>query len=261
MCVGSIVTITCEACGSSTNKSLYLGCATDEHDRSGWETRTDSIISRSTYLISSCSSCPDSDSSDSSDFSLKSADSSISLASLDEYDDEVSANPTPYYSLGQASILTDAWTEDAVNSLDSFCNAMGTLIDRIVALPSTSATESLKLNIFLIYSECDAYLEWTETKNERAIATEASLSGVLNNTGVDGFNAVNVEDMTAEMIELFEDLTGFHQFYDVEYNAGRFEGYLSVLEDKLRSLETENSLIRYLPSTFYWFALPQESLT
>jgi len=61
-----------------------------------------------------------------------------------------------------------------------------------------------------------------------------------NNTGVDGSNAVNVEDMTAEMIELFEDLTSFHPFYDVEYNAARFEGYLSALEHKLRSLEPEN---------------------
>ena len=240
MCVGSIVTIICEACGSSTNKYSCLGCATDEHERSGWETRADSIISRSTYLITSCSSCPSSDSSDSSDFSLKSADSSTSLASLDEYDDEVSGNSTPYYSLGQASLLTEVWTENAVDSLDSFCNSMGSLIDRITALPSTAATESLKLNIFLIYSECDAYLQWTETENARAIATETSLSDVLNNTGVDGFNAVDVEDMTAEMIELFEDLTSFHPFYDVEYNAGRFEGYLSALEQKLRSLEPEN---------------------
>jgi len=240
MCVGSIVIVNCETCGSSTDKSLYLGCATDEHDRPGWETRTDSIVSRSTYLITSCSACPSSDSSDSSDFSLKSADSSTSLASLDEYYDEVSQNPTPYYSLGQASLFTEAWTENAVNSLDSFCNDMGSLIDRIIALPSTPATESLKLNMFLIYSECDAYLEWTETENARAIATETSLSGVLNDTGVDGSSAVNVEDMTAEMIELFEDLTSFHPFYDVEYNAGRFEGYLSALEQKLRSLEPEN---------------------
>ena len=162
MCVGSLVTVICEACGSSTDESLYLGCATDEHERSGWETRADSIISRSTYLISSCYSCLNSDSSDSSDFSLKSADSSTSLTSLDEYDDEVSENPTPYYSLGQTSLLTEAWTENATNSLDSFCDSMGTLIDRIIALPSSPAAESLKLNIFLIYSECDAYLEWTE---------------------------------------------------------------------------------------------------
>jgi len=240
MCVGSIVTIICETCGSSTNKSSCLGCATDEHERSGWETRADSIISRSTHLNSSCSYCPSSDSSDSSDFSLKSADSSTSLVSLDEYDDEVSQNPIPYYSLGQASLLTEDWTENAVNSLNSFCNAMGTLIDRIIALPSSPATESLKLNIFLIYSECDAYLQWTGTENARAIAIETTLSEVLNNTGVDGFNAVDVEDMTADMIEIFENLTNFHPFYDVAYNAGRFEGYLSVLEEKLRSLEPEN---------------------
>jgi len=240
MCVGSIVIVNCQSCGSSTNKSLYLGCAADGHDRSGWETRADSIISRSTNLITSCFSCPSSKSSDSSDFSLKSADSSTSLTSQDEYDDEVSENSTPYYSLGQASLLAEVWTENAVNSLDSFCDAMGTLIDRVIALPSTPATESLKLNIFLIYSECDAYLQWTETENARAIAIETTLSEVLNNTGVDGFNAVDVEDMTADMIEIFENLTNFHPFYDVAYNAGRFEGYLSVLEEKLRSLEPEN---------------------
>ncbi|KAH0286080.1 hypothetical protein M436DRAFT_78151 [Aureobasidium namibiae CBS 147.97] len=240
MCVGSIVTIRCEACGSSTDKSSYLGCATGEHDRSGWETRTDSIISRSTHLMPSCSSCPSSDSSDSSDFSLKSASSSSSLASLDEYEDEVSQNTIPYYSLGQASLLTEVWSENAFSSLNSFYDSMGSLIDRIIALPSLSATKSLKLNIFLIYSECDAYLQWTETEHARAISTETSLADVLNNTGVDGFNAINVEDMTADMVDLFECLTSFHPFYDVAYNAGRFAGYLSVLEERLRSLETEN---------------------
>ena len=80
---------------------------------------------------------------------------------------------------------------------------MSSFIDRITALPSTPTIESLKLNIFLIYSECDAYLQWTETENARAIATETTLSDALNNTGVDGFNAVNVEDMTTKMVELF----------------------------------------------------------
>lgn len=239
MCVGSIVTIQCESCGSSTDKPSYLGCCANEHERSGWETRADSIISRSIYLIPSCSFCPDSNTtSDSSSFSLQSAASSTSLTSLDEFDDEVSDHPTPYYSLGQTSLPTADWTERAVNSLESFCNSLSCLIDRIVALPPTPAIESLKLNIFLIYSECDAYLQWTETENTRAIATETSLSDVLNDTGVDGFNAVNVEDMTAEMIELFECLTNFHRFYDVEYNAARFEGYLSVLGERLARLET-----------------------
>jgi hypothetical protein len=43
--------------------------------------------------------------------------------------------------------------------------------------------------------------------------------------------------MSTEMMELFDGLTGFHEWYDVEYNAGRFEGYLGVLEEKLERLE------------------------
>jgi hypothetical protein len=246
MCVGSIVTINCEACGSSTDKSLYLGCATDEHDREGWTTRTDSIISRSTYTITSCSSCPDPDSSESDSFSLGSTTSSPKLSPTDgdddeEYENKAGGTSTPYYSLGQASALTKLWTERATDSLDSFSKTMGSLIDRITALPSTPAIKSLKLNIFLIYSECDAYLQWTETEHQRAVTCENTLSEVLNNTGVDAeVNAINVEDMTEEMMELFEDLTSFHPFYDVGYNAGRFAGYLSVLEEKLTKLETEN---------------------
>lgn len=78
----------------------------------------------------------------------------------------------------------------------------------------------------------------TNPVHERATTTEITLSEVLNNTGVDAdINAVNVEDTTAEMIELFENLTSFHPFYDVGYNAGRFEGYLSVLEERLERLE------------------------
>jgi hypothetical protein len=241
MCVGSIVTIECESCDSTIEKSSYLGCATGDHIREGWETRTDPIISRSTYLISFCSSCSESDkSSDSDSGSLESASSSSSFDSLAEYDYEVDDEPTPYYSLGQASTLTELWTERAVDSLDDFCSKMGSLIDRIIILSSTPAVENLKLNIFFIYSECDAYLQWTETEHERAITTESTLSEVLNIAGVDAeINAVNVEDMTAEMIELFENLTSFHPFYDVEYNAGRFEGYLSVLEERLKTLEGE----------------------
>jgi hypothetical protein len=243
MCVGSIVTIECESCGSTTEKSSYLGCATGDHTREGWETRTDSIISRSTYPIAFCSSCSESDdSSDSDSCSFESASSSSSsFDSLAEYEDEVDGESTPYYSLGQASALTELWTECAVDSLDNFCSTMGSLIDRIITLPSTPAVENLKLNIFLIYSECDAYLRWTETEHERAVTTESTLSEVLNNTGVDAeINAVNVEDMTAEMIGLFENLTSFHPFYDVEYNSGRFEGYIFVLEERLEMLEGKN---------------------
>jgi hypothetical protein len=239
MCIGSIVTINCETCGSSTDKPAYLGCATGEHNREGWETRTDSIISRSTYSITSCSSCPDSSSSDSDNLSQKSASSS-SLNPTDDYDDEVKDTSTPYYSLGKATILTQLWTNHANTSLEIFSNKMGTLIDRLITLPSTPATSNLKLNIFLICSECDAYLEWTETEHARAVATEATLARVLNNTGVDAeVNAVNVEDMTTEMMELFEDLTGFDAYYDVKYNAGRFEGYLDVLEEMLQKLESQ----------------------
>lgn len=242
MCVGSIVTIECESCGSTIEKSSYLGCATGDHTREGWKTRTDPIISRSTYLIAFCSSCSESDDSSNSDScSFESASSSSSFDSLAEYDYEVDDDSSPYYSLGQASTLTELWTERAVDSLDEFCSTMGSLIDRIIILPSTPAVTSLKLNIFLIYSECDAYLQWTESEHERAVTTESTISEVLNNTGVDAkINAVNIEDMTAEMIGLFENLTSFHPFHDVEYNAGRFEGYLSVLEERLEMLEGKN---------------------
>jgi hypothetical protein len=240
MCIGSIVTVSCEICGSSDDKSLYLGCATGEHNREGWKTRTDSIISRSTYFICSCSSCPVSNSSDSDNLSLKTVASSSSFDSTAEYDDENTDTSTPFYSLGKASTLTELWTNHANTSLEPFSNKMGTLIDRLITLPSTPATSNLKLNMFLIYSECDAYLEWTETEHARAVATEATLARVLNNTGVDAeVNAVNVEDMTTEMMELFEDLTGFDAYYDVKYNAGRFEGYLDVLEEMLQKLESQ----------------------
>jgi hypothetical protein len=236
MCIGSIVTVSCEICGSSDDKSLYLGCATGEHNREGWKTRTDSIISRSTYFI-----CSVSNSSDSDNLSLKTVASSSSFDSTAEYDDENTDTSTPFYSLGKASTLTELWTNHANTSLEPFSNKMGTLIDRLITLPSTPATSNLKLNMFLIYSECDAYLEWTETEHARAVATEATLARVLNNTGVDaGVNAVAVEDMTTEMMELFESLMGFDVYYDVGYNAGRFEGYLGVLEEKLEELESEN---------------------
>jgi hypothetical protein len=252
MCVGSIVTIECESCGSTTEKSSYLGCATGDHTREGWKPRTDSIISRSAYLIAFCSSCSESDdSSDCDSCSLESASSSSSsFDSMAEYGDEVDDVSTLYYSLGQASALTELWTERAVDSLDNFCSMVGSLIDRIITLPSNLAIENLRLNMFLIYSECDAYLQWTETEHERAVTTESTLFEVLNSTGVDAeINAVNVEDMTAEMIDLFENLTSFHHFYNVEYNAGRFEGYLSVLEARLEMLESDSCSCFVLYST------------
>jgi hypothetical protein len=195
MCIGSIVTISCSTCGSSTDKSAYLGCTTGEHNREGWETRADSIISRSTYFISSYSSCPVSSSSNSGSFSLKSAAFSSSDL-VNDYDDEVNGTSTPFYSLGQASTLTELWTAHANTSLEPFSNKIGTLIDRLITFPSTPTSSNLKLNIFLTCSGCDAYLQWTETEHARAVATETTLANVLNNTGVDEeVSAVNVEDV------------------------------------------------------------------
>ncbi|KAG9945917.1 hypothetical protein KCU85_g6869, partial [Aureobasidium melanogenum] len=234
MCIGSIVTVECKSCGSTFDESSYLGCATYEHAREGWEDRTDSIISRSTHNISSCEGCSDFDNSvDSDSASLE------SVSSLAEFDYEVDPS-TSYYSLGKSSALTATWSERAASSLESFSDTMSILIDRVIALTSTTATVSLKLNISLIYSECDAYLNWTETERERAITTEARLSETLKTTGVTGeINAAVVEDMTADMIELFDNLTVFHPHYDAEYNAGRFNGYLTVLTEELDKLEAE----------------------
>ncbi|CAD0090206.1 unnamed protein product [Aureobasidium mustum] len=190
----------------------------------GWKDRIDSIISRSTFLISSCDRCSDfDDSSDSDAISLKSVDS---MAEFDYEDDDASS---PYYSLGESSALTEAWSERAAFSLASFSETMGTLIDRVIALSPTAATVTLKLNIGLICSECDAYLRWTETEHEP-----------LKITGLtDKVTAVIVEDMTADMVELFEDLTSFHPYYNAEYNAGRFNGYLTVLTERLEKLEAD----------------------
>ncbi|KAG9662311.1 hypothetical protein KCU64_g2043, partial [Aureobasidium melanogenum] len=235
MCIGSIVTVECKSCGSTFDKSSYLGCATHEHDREGWEDRSDSIISRSTWSISSCDDCSDFDSSIDSDSA-----SIESYNSLAEFNYEVNDASAPYYSLGKSSALSGAWSERAASSLESFSDTMGTLIDRGIALPSTAATVTLKLNIGLICSECDAYLKWTETEHERAVATEDKLSEALRTTGVtDKVNAVVVEDMTADMLELFDNLTSFHPHYDAEYNAGRFNGYLTVLIEKLERLEAQ----------------------
>ncbi|KAG9697828.1 hypothetical protein KCU95_g3329, partial [Aureobasidium melanogenum] len=234
MCIGSIVTVECKACGSTFDKSSYLGCATYEHAREGWEDRTDSIISRTTYNISSCDECSDFDSSvDSDSASLR------SISSLAEFDYEVDPS-APYYSLGKCSALTAAWSDRAASSLESFSDTMSTLIDRVIALTPTAATITLKLNIGMIYSECDAYLNWTETEHSRDDAVETKLSETLNTTGVtDEVTAAVVEDMTADMVELFDNLTVFHPHYDAEYNAGRFNGYLTVLTDKLDKLEAE----------------------
>ncbi|KAH0033699.1 hypothetical protein KCU78_g2409, partial [Aureobasidium melanogenum] len=235
MCIGSIVTIECKACGSTFDKSSYLGCATYEHAREGWEDRSDSIISRSTWSISSCDECSDFDSSiDSDSASLKSVDT------MAEFDYEVGDAAAPYYFLGESSALTAAWSERAASSLESFSDTMSTLIDRVIALSSTAATVTLKLNIGLICSECDAYLTWTETEYERAVATEDKLCEVLKTTGVtDEVTAGIVEDMTTDMTELFDNLTSFHPHYDAEYNAGRFNGYLTVLIENLEKLEAQ----------------------
>lgn len=235
MCIGSIVTVECKACGFTFDKSSYLGCATYGHAREGWEDRTNSIISRSTFSISSCDQSSDFDTSfDSDAISLKSVDT------MAEFDYEVDDDSTPYYSLGESSALTEAWSERAAFSLASFSDTMGTLIDRVIALSSTVATVTLKLNIGLICSECDAYLRWTETEHERAVATEEKLSEALNDTGLtDKVTAVIVEDMTADMVELFECLTSFHPYYNAEYNAGRFNSYLTVLIKRLEKLEAD----------------------
>ncbi|KAH0344075.1 hypothetical protein KCU83_g8487, partial [Aureobasidium melanogenum] len=235
MCIGSMVSVECKSCGSTFNKSSCLGCATYEHAREGWEDRSDSIISRFTFSISSCDECSDFDtSSDSDAISIRSIDS---IAEFDYEGDEVSA---PYYSLGKSSAFTGAWSERAASSLESFSDTMSTLIDRVIALSSTAATVTLKLSIGLICRECDAYLNWTETEHERAIATEDKLCEALKTTGVtDEVNASVVEDMTADMLELFDNLTSFHPHYDAEYNAGRFNGYLTVLIERLENLEAQ----------------------
>ncbi|KAG9568905.1 hypothetical protein KCU71_g2679, partial [Aureobasidium melanogenum] len=235
MCIGSTVNVECKACGSTFDKSSYLGCATYEHAREGWEDRSDSIISRSTFSISSCDECSDFDTASNTDaMSLKSVDT------MAEFGYEVDDAAASYYSLGKSSILTAAWSERAGSSLESFSDTMSTLIDRAIALSSTAAAVTLKLSIGLICSECDAYLTWTETEHERAIATEDKLCEALKTTGVtDEVNAVVVEDMTADMLELFDNLTSFHPHYDAEYNAGRFNGYLTVLIERLENLEAQ----------------------
>lgn len=235
MCVGSIVTIECSACGSALDKSSYLGCATYEHAREGWEDRADSIISRSTYYISSCEECSDFDMSSDSD-----ADSRRSVDSMAEFDYEVDDASTPNYSLGKSSILTEAWSERAASSLESFSGTMSTLIDRVFVLSSTPASVMLKSNILLICSEYDAYLRWTETEHERAVATEDKLFEALKVTGMTKeVNAVVVEEMTADMVELFDNLTSVHPYYDAGYDAGRFNGYLPILNEKLEKIEAE----------------------
>lgn len=233
MCIGSIVTVECKSCGSTFDKSSYLGCATYEHAREGWEDRTDSIISRSVFSISTCDECSDFDSSIGSD------SASLRSVSLAEFDYEVDPSAS-YYSLGKSSAFSGAWSDRAASSLESFSNTMSILIDRVIALNSTAATVSLKLNIGMIYSECDAYLNWTETEHSRAVTTEAKLSETLTTTGVtDDVTAAVVEDITADMVELFDNLTSFHPHYDADYNAGRFNGYLTVLAEKLDRLEAE----------------------
>ncbi|KAK6001273.1 hypothetical protein QM012_002604 [Aureobasidium pullulans] len=235
MCIGSITTVECAACGSIFDMSSYLGCATYEHAREGWKDRADSTISKSIYTISSCEECSEPTTSyDSDAASVKSIDT---MAEDDYESNDVCA---PYYSLGKSSALAAAWSERAASSLESFSDTMSTLIDRVVALSPSPATVILKLNILLIGSECDAYLRWTETEHERAVITEDQLYEALNITGTTKeVNATIVEDMTADMVEMFENLTAFHPYYDAKYNAGRFNGYLPVLIERLEKLEAQ----------------------
>ncbi|CAD0012844.1 unnamed protein product [Aureobasidium pullulans] len=243
MCVGSIVIVECSACGSEEEIHAYLGCATGEHARSGWATRESSIISWSTHIISQCDECSDF-ATDSSSDSDPDSDSLCSFQSESDYDYEVidpsTAVSTLYYSVGRASSMTDAWYTRAVSSVGPFAEAMGNLIDRAVALKNSPQATALKQAIKLIMLECDCWQSWLDSENTRAITTEEKLSEVLNITGVTAeINAKNVEDMTAEMMELYRNLTTFHIHYDVEYNVGRFAGYVPVIDAALDQLEAD----------------------
>ncbi|THW33504.1 hypothetical protein D6D22_09084 [Aureobasidium pullulans] len=221
MCVGSIVVVECSACGSEEEIHAYLGCATGEHARSGWAAREDPVINS------------DSDS-----------DSVRSFQSDSDYDSEVidpsTAVPTLYYSVGRASVMTEAWYTRAVSSIGPFAEAMGNLIDRAVTLKNSPQATALKQVIELIMLECDCWQSWLDSENTRAIETEEKLSEVLNITGVTAeINAKNIEDMTAEMMELYCNLTTFHVHYDVDYNVGRFSGYVPVIAAALDQLEAD----------------------
>ncbi|TIA56537.1 hypothetical protein D6C77_06843 [Aureobasidium pullulans] len=243
MCVGSIVVVECSACGSEEEIHAYLGCATGEHARSGWAAREDSIISWSTHIISRCDECSDF-ATDSSSDSDSDSDSVRSFQSDSDYDSEVidpsTAVPTLYYSVGRASVMTEAWYTRAVSSIGPFAEAMGNLIDRAVTLKNSPQATALKQVIELIMLECDCWQSWLDSENTRAIETEEKLSEVLNITGVTAeINAKNVEDMTAEMMELYCNLTTFHVHYDVDYNIGRFSGYVPVIAAALDQLEAD----------------------
>ncbi|THX47173.1 hypothetical protein D6D06_09742 [Aureobasidium pullulans] len=232
MCVGSIVIVECSACGSEEEIHAYLGCATGEHARSGWATRESSIISWSTHIISQCDECSDF-ATDSSSDSDSDSDSLRSFQSDSDYDSEVidpsTAVSTLYYSYTRA-----------VSSIGPFAEAMGSLIDRAVALKNSPQATALKQAIELIMLECDCWQSWLDSENTRTIETEEKLSEVLNITGVTAeINAKNVEDMTAEMMELYRNLTTFHIHYDVEYNVGRFAGYVPVIAGALDQLEAD----------------------
>ncbi|TIA12837.1 hypothetical protein D6C80_06619 [Aureobasidium pullulans] len=243
MCVGSIVIVDCSACGSEEEIHAYLGCATGEHARSGWATRESSIISWSIHIISRCDECSDF-ATDSSSDSDSDSDSLRSFQSDSDYDSEVidpsTAVSTLYYSVGRASDMTEAWYTRAVSSIGPFAEAMGNLIDRAVALKNSPQATALKQVIELIMLKCDCWQSWLDSENTRAIETEEKLSEVLNITGVTAeINAKNVEDMTAEMMELYRNLTTFHIHYDVEYNVSRFAGYVPVIAAALDQLEAD----------------------
>lgn len=117
---------------------------------------------------------------------------------------------------------------------------MGNLIDRAVTLKNSPQATTLKQVIELIMLECDCWQSWLDSENTRAIETKEKLSEVLNITGVTAeINAKNVEDMTAEMMEFYCNLTTFHVHYDVDYNVGRFLGYVPVIAAALDQLEAD----------------------
>ncbi|KAI5258086.1 hypothetical protein E4T42_00671 [Aureobasidium subglaciale] len=210
MCVGAIVTLVCDRCGETQDIRSFLGCPTDGYHSEGWDSREDLIIGRSTH-IDPCAEHTE------------------------------SAAPSYYY-VGKNSAHTAAWCAYVHTSLEPFLEEMSSLSDRVCALKQTQANISFQDNILLVMHECNHYLGWAEDKNNRAIEVETALSEVLNVTGVTNeVNAVNVQDMTNEMLEMYEKLTALHTDRDTDYDVGRFNGCLFALTERLEELEAEQS--------------------